>query len=369
MPTGPCASVGSSTPGAGSATIVAVSDTLSTSSLRADDVAGEEDAVRIVDEHDGQIVVRQLAPPRPRPRPRGQRPDPPPPLPPDPGPKDVASDPRPTGRRSRLARRASRALAFALIVLGALAVIDGAVTLVWQEPLSALYATLRQDRLAGDLRAIERATPTPQERSALASLPDERRRVAFLARRLERSAPAGSAVGRIVIPRIGASYVVVNGTSTEALKSGPGIYPETGFPGVPGTTAIAGHRTTYLAPFRHIDALRPGNHILLYMPYAHFTYTVIGQHVVSPTNVLAAVSSVGYTRLVLSACTPLFSAARRLLVYAHLTRTVPVGAARVLPGHPAIQPIEAPSIRRPALRHALPTVLESLQPYDLTPLV
>lgn len=260
-------------------------------------------------------------------------------------------------------------LAFALILLGALAVIDGAVTLVWEEPLSALYATLRQDRLAGDLRAIEHAAPTPLERRALASLSDERRRVAFLARRLERHSAEGSPVGRIVIPRIGASYVVVKGTSTDALQSGPGIYPETTFPGVARTTAIAGHRTTYLAPFRHVDALRPGNHILLYMPYAHFTYTVIDQRVVSPTNVAAAVSSVGYTRLVLSACTPLYSAAQRLLVYAHLTRTVPVGAARVLPGHPAIQPIEAPSTRRTAPRRALPTVFESLQPHDLTPLV
>ena len=66
------------------------------------------------------------------------------------------------------------------------------------------------------------------------------------------------------------------------------------------------------------------------MPYAHFTYTVIGQRVVQPTDVQAAVANVGYTRLVLSACTPLFSAEKRLLVFARLTRTVPVGAARLL---------------------------------------
>ncbi len=76
--------------------------------------------------------------------------------------------------------------------------------------------------------------------------------------------------------------MVVNGTDTEDLESGPGLYTETTFPGIPGTTAIAGHRTTYLAPFRHIDfAANPGNQILLQMPYAHFTYTVIGQRVVA----------------------------------------------------------------------------------------
>ena len=211
-------------------------------------------------------------------------------------------------------RRTWRVLSVVLVLAGALALIDAGVTLVWQEPLSALYAKLRQDHLSGTLRAVERAVPTPLERRALASLPDERRRIAFLARELERHAGGGSAVGRIVIPLINASYVVVKGTDTSDLQSGPGIYSETSFPGVAGTTAIAGHRTTYLAPFRHIDALRRGSRILLKMPYAHFTYTVIGERVVAPTDVRAAVGNVGYSRLVLSACTPLFSAAKRLLV-------------------------------------------------------
>jgi len=252
-------------------------------------------------------------------------------------------------------------LAYVLIAVGALALIDAGVTLVWQEPITAFYALLRQDRLGGDLRAVERAAPTPLERRALASLPDERRRVAYLARRLERDSKPGSAVGRIVIPRIGADFVVVRGTGTEELQSGPGVYSDTAFPGIPGTTAIAGHRTTYLAPFRHIDSLHPGDRILLNMPYAHFTYTVIGQRVVSPSDVSAAVSRVGYTRLVLSACTPLFSAAKRLLVYARLTRTVPIGAARVLPGHPLIQPILTPAGHPAARRDALPAVLKLTQ--------
>jgi sortase A len=264
-------------------------------------------------------------------------------------------------RRPRPASsRAWRALSIVLILVGALALLDAGVTLVWQEPISALYAKFRQHHLSGALRAAERATPTPLERRALASLPDERRRIAFLASELQRHAGEGSAVGRIVIPLIGASYVVVKGTDTSDLESGPGVYPETNFPGVGGTTAIAGHRTTYLAPFRHIDALRQGSRILLNMPYAHFTYTVIGERVVAPTDVAAAVGEVGYSRLVLSACTPLFSAAKRLLVFARLTRTVPVGAARLLPGHPAVQPIEAP---RTALRprKGLPTVLKPTQ--------
>jgi sortase A len=271
-------------------------------------------------------------------------------------------------RRPRRGRGAWRALSIALIAVGALALVDAGVTLVWQEPFSALYAKFRQDHLNGTLRAAERATPTAVERRALASLPDERRRVAFLANELQRHAPNGSAIGRIVIPKIDASYVFVKGTDTSDLESGPGVYSETNFPGIAGTTAIAGHRTTYLAPFRDINELSPGNHILLEMPYAHFTYTVIGQRVVLPTDVSAAVSNVGYTRLVLSACTPLFSAEKRLLVYARLTKTVPVGAARVLGGRvyqpSLIQPIVSTQTTRPRAAEPapLPTLLEPTQP-------
>jgi sortase A len=273
------------------------------------------------------------------------------------------------GDRPPWSRRALRALAATLILIGALALIDAGVTLVWQEPISALYAKLRQDHLSGALRTVERATPTPPERRMLASLGEQSARISFLAGELQRHAAAGSPVGRIVIPRIGASYVVVNGTGTEALESGPGIFPETHFPGVAGTTAIAGHRTTFLAPFRHIDSLTPGNTILVRMPYANFTYTVIGHRVVEPTNVQAAVATVGYSRLVLSACTPLFSAAKRLLVYARLTRTVPEGAARRLPGGRVPRPIEATRGAAPAARRSLPAVLESLDPHVVSPVV
>jgi sortase A len=244
-------------------------------------------------------------------------------------------------------------LAAGLIVAGTLALVDAGVTLVWQEPISALYAKLRQDHLSGALRKVEGAALTPLERQALSGVADTRARVAYLAGELERKASGGGAVGRIRIPSIGASFVVVKGTSTSELQSGPGIFPETRFPGSGGTTAIAGHRTTFLAPFRHIDALRPGNRIRLEMPYAHFTYKVVGTSVVAPTDVRAAVENVGYERLVLSACTPLFSAAKRLLVFARLAASVPVGAARTT---------------TPA-RGPLPPVLETLNPNRLSPFV
>ena len=269
--------------------------------------------------------------------------------------------------RRRRSGRLARALGYVMILAGTLAVLDAGVTLVWQEPVSALYATLRQDHLSGALRQVERAPPSPVEKRTLASLADERRRIAYLAGELERHTHAGSAVGRIVMPLIGASFVMVRGTGTEELKSGPGVFPETGLPGISRTIAVAAHRTTYLAPFRHIDALRRGSRILLEMPYARFTYTVIGQRVVAPTNVQAAVGDLGYSRLVLSACTPVFTAEKRLLVFARLTRTEPEGAARTLPGGAIARPIDARAARAP-VRPALPPMLESLDPQSVAPL-
>jgi sortase A len=225
-------------------------------------------------------------------------------------------------------RRLPKVVAAILIVAGLLLLTDAGITLVWQEPISALYAHFKQESLGKDLQALDRASPTPRARQELARLHEERRRVAYLAGVLQHHAKAGSAVGRIRIPAIGASFVMVKGTGTSELENGPGIYPETSFPGVPGTTAIAGHRTTYLAPFRHIDALHKGESVLLEMPYARLLYRVIGSRVVLPTDV-SVLDPVGYSRLILSACTPLFSASHRLIVFARLESTTPLGAAIV----------------------------------------
>jgi sortase A len=238
---------------------------------------------------------------------------------------------RAEGRRRPSMRRTLRALSTVLIAAGALLLVDAAVTLAWQEPITALYTKLRQDSLAGDLRALERTGPTPLQQQALSRLDSERQRIAFLARALKRSADRGSAVGRIRIPHIDSNFVLVNGTDGASLRDGPGLYPTNPFPGAPGTVAIAGHRTTYLAPFRHIDSLRRGDVITLDMPYGRFTYHVEGKRIVSPTDV-GVVRPVGYERLVLSACHPLFSARQRIIVFARLTLIVPRGAAAKLPG-------------------------------------
>ncbi|HEV7774606.1 MAG TPA: class E sortase [Conexibacter sp.] len=224
-------------------------------------------------------------------------------------------------------RRTLRAISTVLIVAGVLMIADAGITLAWQEPVSALLARIEQNKLSGQLDKIEAAPPTRVQRRVLRALDTQRRRIAFLAREARRTAQTGDPIGRIAIPKIGGDFVVVQGTDSATLRKGPGHYPSTTFPGLPGTVAIAGHRTTYLAPFRKVDELKHGDRIVLTMPYARFTYAVERTQIVEPTA-LWVTRDVGYQRLVLSACHPLYSAAQRIIVFARLQRAVALGAAR-----------------------------------------
>jgi sortase A len=203
-----------------------------------------------------------------------------------------------------------RALGTLLIALGVLALADAALTLAWQEPVSALRAGRAQHRLAGQLRALELATPRRL---------GDRAHVAADARAIARSRRDGQALAELRIPRIGLRTIVVRGATPADLRAGPGLLDGSPLPGQRGTVAIAGHRTTYGAPFRHLDALRRGDVVTLRLPYASFRYAVEGRRIVAPTD-LSVLRRVGHDRLVLSACHPLFSAARRIVVLARLVR-------------------------------------------------
>jgi sortase A len=219
-----------------------------------------------------------------------------------------------------------RLAAIVLGVAGVLALADGVLTLVWQEPISGLLAHFDQARLAKDLKRLESARATPAEERALAALPSDNARMAYFARELQRTARAGQPVARIRIPRIGADFVVVAGTDEASLKKGPGVYAGTSLPGLPGTVGIAGHRTTYLAPFRRINELAKGDRITLEMPYGLFSYTVLGHRIVSPNDV-SVLARTPYDQVVLTACNPLYSAAQRIVVFARLTAAAPAGEA------------------------------------------
>lgn len=207
-----------------------------------------------------------------------------------------------------------RFVAAVMTVSGVLLLADAAVTLAWQEPISAVIAMRGQATLEDELEA-----QAPPESPAGELDPEELDR---LAERHDRRTGDGEAWGRIEIPTLDRDYVVVQGTDEAPLRKGPGHYPETPLPGQGGTVAIAGHRTTYLAPFRTIDQLERGDEVVVEMPWARFTYAVERQEIVEPTAT-EVIRAVDDERLVLSACHPLYSAAQRIVVFAELEDVEP----------------------------------------------
>ncbi len=135
----------------------------------------------------------------------------------------------------------------------------------------------------------------------------------------------GSPVGLLSIAKIGLSKVIVQGTSTDDLRQGPGHYPGTPLPGEQGNAAIAGHRTTYGAPFYNLDELAPGDLIQIRTVQGLFTYKVTTTQVVSPSDT-AVVDNTSTPQLTLTTCNPRFSASTRLVVHARLT-TAPAPTA------------------------------------------
>jgi sortase A len=200
-------------------------------------------------------------------------------------------------------RAVLRFVASVMMVSGALLITDAAITLLWQEPVSAFVAERQQARL-------KEAFFDPPERV------------------IRRRPLKGDAIAKLEIPAIGVSEYVVEGTDTGSLRKGPGHYPDTPLPGGRGTAAIAGHRTTYGAPFRDIDDLRRGQRIVIDMPDGRFVYRIERTKIVDDQD-LSVLEPVGYRRLMLSACHPLFSAAERVIVFARQVRRE---RARVRPG-------------------------------------
>jgi sortase A len=224
-------------------------------------------------------------------------------------------------------RRLIRDISSVLILSGLLLVLDAGVTLIWQEPVTAAIGLVLRSQVDQRYLSYRTAPLSTVDRSALTGLRSRVQRITYLARVERGQVHSGDGIGSIAIPKIGATYTLIQGTDTLSLEKGPGHYPGTAFPGMGQTVAIAGHRTTYLAPFRDINSLRPGNRIIVRMPYGRFTYVVQYQRIVLPTA-LWVTHNVGYDRLVLSACNPLYSAAQRIIVFARLRSMQPLGPAR-----------------------------------------
>jgi sortase A len=174
-----------------------------------------------------------------------------------------------------------------------------------------------QDRLRSDfLDALE--SPGSSTTTTSTSSPDSSTEATTTTLSAAPPTPTGEAVAIIRIPKIGVEKAVVEGVGVAALKQGPGHYPTTPMPGQPGNAAIAGHRTTYGAPFYRLDELGAGDLIQVTTRQGEFTYAVRDQHVVKPSqNEVLAPSD--QNLLTLTTCNPRFSAAQRLVIVAELT--------------------------------------------------
>jgi sortase A len=202
-----------------------------------------------------------------------------------------------TRLRAHPIRVVLRFVASVMMVSGILLISDAGITLLWQEPVSAYFSQRQQVKL-------EKALVDPP------------------ARVVRKEPLRGDALGKLLIPSIGVSEYVVEGTDADNLRKGPGHYPDTPLPGQHGTSAIAGHRTTYGAPFRNLDKLKRNDRIVVELPYGTFVYRVDRTQIVDD-SALWVTKRVGHDQLVLTACHPLYSAAQRIVAFARLTQRRP----------------------------------------------
>jgi sortase A len=223
-------------------------------------------------------------------------------------------------------RRFARIFGTLLIVAGVLTLAWVVVVWRWEDPFTALYTHIEQSRLSHtyDKRA---AAFKPHLSGNLAAV---EREVAHEARDYRRSLHTADPVGRLEIGRIGLNMIVVQGTDHSTLKKGPGHYTGSALPGEGKLIYIAGHRTTYLAPFAYIDDIRAGDFIRFEVPYGVFTYRVTRHYIVGEDQV-EVLKDHGVEVLRLQACHPRFFATHRYIVDARLVTVAPTGGTAYKP--------------------------------------
>ncbi len=230
-------------------------------------------------------------------------------------------------------RRFARILGTVMIAAGVLTLAWAVLVWRWQDPFTAAYTHWKQHQLARSFdELVQVYKPAPLAKGDLAA---ERRAIRREARAFQHEMRRGAAIGRITIGRIGLNMIIVNGTDHDTLEKGPGRDLRTFMPGEDRLVYIAGHRTTYLAPFSHIDAIERGDYIRLEMPYATFVYRATEHRVVVATD-LSVLRSPKHELLELQACHPRFFASHRYIVYAKLVSIEPRNA-------PAFSAVAAPA--------------------------
>jgi sortase A len=221
-------------------------------------------------------------------------------------------------------RSGLRVAGTALAAAGLLAAAWALTVWQWQDPFTALYTAHQQQSLEAAYESTEKSyrapVRPPGKPKPTVSLAAIRREAARYRKQLER----GDAVGKLSVPRLDLSAVVVEGTDGATLTKGPGRYTKSYVPGEGELIYIAGHRTTYGAPLARIDRMRKGDEVEIRMPYGTFSYRV-SRHVIVPADDLARLRSAGHEEIALQACHPRFFATQRYIVYARPVSVTPRG--------------------------------------------
>ena len=226
-------------------------------------------------------------------------------------------------------RRPLRLFGTLLLAVGVLTLAWVVVVWRWEDPFTAIQTYISQRHLhtTYDRRAatFRRTLPPPAKNAAGAW-----RSAAAAARAYDKTLTTGGPVGRLRIGRLGLDIYVVQGTDHESLKKGPGHYTGSGLPGQGRLIYVAGHRTTYLAPFARINDIRDGDYMTLQVPYGTFEYRAV-RHYIVPADDLAVLRNTGSEILRLQACHPRFFASHRYIVDAALVSFTPVGTSVLYP--------------------------------------
>jgi sortase A len=234
-------------------------------------------------------------------------------------------------------RRLLRLAGSLLIVAGVLVLVWALVVWRWQDPFTGAYTALEQRELESSYEArldeYERGTSPVPGASGGMEQTTPRVPVTWLhaaARRYRLASGRGDALGHLRIPRLDLDMVFVNGTDSQTLRRGPGRYGGRGshMPGEGHLVYVAGHRTTYSAPFSDIEDLDRGDRVVVEVPYATFEYRVT-RHEIVRADELRVLRSNGREVLALQACHPRFFASHRYIVYASPVRVRTSGGGTV----------------------------------------
>ena len=204
------------------------------------------------------------------------------------------------------------------------------VVWLWQDPFTALYTHWKQHQLSQAYERRFSAYEPAELRRNEVSVSARTKVIAREARLYRIQSGRGQAIGRIRVPRLDLNMILVNGTDHSSLTKGPGRDRRTYMPGEGQLVYIAGHRTTYLAPFAHIERLRSGDAVTLDVPYATFRYRVFKHRIVG-AHEMSVLRSHGVEVVELQACHPRFFASQRYIAYARLVRVEPRGGAAFEP--------------------------------------